>query len=123
MILWGKIYFKLYINNQNSKVKIDKIYWLSCYRRVYSINIEGRWIDLYRIGLFSQITKTTIKTLRYYDSIGLLKPKRIDKFTGYRYYTTEQINDMYQILSYKQLGLSIKEIKSLHNWRMWLSMV
>lgn len=68
---------------------------------------------MYRIGLFSQITKTTIKTLRYYDSIGLLKPKRIDKFTGYRYYTTEQINDMYQILSYKQLGLSIKEIKSL----------
>lgn len=68
---------------------------------------------MYRIGLFSQITKTTVKTLRYYDSIGILKPSKIDKFTGYRYYTAKQIDDMYQILLYKQLGLSIKEIKEL----------
>ena len=68
---------------------------------------------MYRIGLFSQITKVTVKTLRYYDSIDLLKPKKIDKYTGYRYYTSDQIDDMYKILCFKQLGLSIKEIKRI----------
>jgi len=68
---------------------------------------------MYRIGLFSQITKTTIKTLRYYDRIGLLKPKQVDKFTGYRYYTTEQISQLYEVLSYKQAGLSINQIKQI----------
>lgn len=68
---------------------------------------------MYRIGLFSQITKVTIKTLRYYDSINLIKPKKIDEQTGYRYYTSDQIDDMYKILCFKQLGLSIQEIKDL----------
>lgn len=68
---------------------------------------------MYRIGLFSQITKTTIKTLRYYDRVGLLKPEKIDKFTGYRYYTTAQISQFYEILLYKQAGLSIKQIKEI----------
>lgn len=68
---------------------------------------------MYKIGLFSQITKTTVKTLRYYDRIGLLKPNKIDEFTGYRYYTTEQISEFYEILSYRQAGLSIKQIKQI----------
>lgn len=68
---------------------------------------------MYRIGLFSQITKTTVKTLRYYDRIGLLKPKHIDEFTSYRYYTTEQISKFYEILSYRQAGLTIEQIKQI----------
>lgn len=68
---------------------------------------------MYRIGLFSQITKTTIKTLRYYDRVGIFKPKLIDEFTGYRYYTTEQISQFYEIISYRQAGLSIKQIKQV----------
>jgi len=68
---------------------------------------------MYRIGLFSQITKTTIKTLRYYDRIGLFKPKHIDEFTGYRYYTTEQISQFYEIVSYRQAGISIEQIKQI----------
>lgn len=68
---------------------------------------------MYRIGLFSKITKTTIKTLRYYDKVGLLKPQKVDNFTNYRYYTTKQLLDLYEILSYKQAGLSINEIKEI----------
>ena len=40
---------------------------------------------MYRIGEFSHLCQTTIKTLRHYDKIDLLKPARIDNFTGYRY--------------------------------------
>ena len=41
---------------------------------------------MYRIGKFSKITKTTIKTLRYYDEVDLLKPAYIDLENKYRYY-------------------------------------
>ena len=39
------------------------------------------------IGEFSKICKVTVKTLRYYDRIGLLKPVHVDDMTGYRYYS------------------------------------
>lgn len=54
---------------------------------------------LYRIGEFSKLTKTTIKTLRYYDEVGLLKPDTIDKFTGYRFYGTDQLVKLHYIQS------------------------
>ena len=44
-----------------------------------------------RIGEFSKLAKVSIKTLRYYDKIGLLKPAMIDSATQYRYYTVEQL--------------------------------
>lgn len=43
-----------------------------------------------KIGDFSKMGKTTVKTLRYYDSIGLLRPKQIDADNGYRWYATDQ---------------------------------
>ena len=68
-------------------------------------------MDLYRIGEFSKLSKTTIKTLRYYDEIDLLKPGTIDKFTGYRFYGTDQLVKLHHIKSLRQIGLSIEEIK------------
>jgi DNA-binding transcriptional MerR regulator len=64
-----------------------------------------------RIGEFSKMSKTTIKTLRYYDDEGLLKPEETDKFTGYRLYTTSQLAEVHKIRSLRQIGLSIGEIK------------
>lgn len=65
---------------------------------------------MYKIGMFSKMNKITIKALRYYDEMGLLKPAYIDDFTGYRYYTSEQLPILYQILSLKQMGFTIDEI-------------
>lgn len=65
---------------------------------------------MYRIGEFSKLGKTTIKTLRYYDEVGILKPQFIDKFTGYRFYTTAQLLQLHRIQAYRQSGLSINEI-------------
>jgi len=65
---------------------------------------------MYRIGLFSKISKTTIKTLRYYDEVGLLRPAYIDKENGYRYYSTEQLFSLHNIIALKQIGFSIDEI-------------
>lgn len=66
---------------------------------------------MYQIGLFSRINHITTKTLRHYDEIGLLKPDHVDYITGYRYYTSEQLPKLHQILALKQLGLSLNEIK------------
>ncbi|WP_017381035.1 MerR family transcriptional regulator [Paenisporosarcina sp. TG-14] len=68
---------------------------------------------MYRIGLFSKISKTTIKTLRYYDEVGLLQPDHIDVTNGYRYYTSEQLIQLHQIIALKQMGFSIDDISSV----------
>lgn len=67
------------------------------------------------------MNRVTVKALRYYDEIGLLKPAHIDDFTGYRYYTSEQLPELYQILALRQMGFTLDEIakvktgKSVHN--------
>jgi len=66
---------------------------------------------MFRIGEFSKMSKTTVKTLRYYDEISLLKPAETDKFTGYRFYATEQLVKLHKIQALRQAGLSIDETK------------
>ena len=68
---------------------------------------------MYQIGEFSYLCETTIKTLRYYDKINLLKPKKIDPFTGYRYYDEEQIITFKKIKELQELNFSLKEIKEI----------
>lgn len=66
-----------------------------------------------KIGDFSSICQVTIKTLRYYDRLGLLKPAHVDKFTGHRYYSMHQITRLNRILALKALGLSLDDIKQV----------
>lgn len=68
---------------------------------------------MYRIGLFSKINKVTVKTLRYYDEAGLLKPAYVDEENGYRYYTSEQLPVLHQIVALRQIGFSIEEIAGI----------
>lgn len=68
---------------------------------------------MYRIGDFSKASKTTIKTLRYYEKEGLLIPTFVDPYTGYRYYETSQLYDLSKIISLRKLGLSISDIKEI----------
>jgi effector-binding domain-containing protein len=66
-----------------------------------------------RIGLFSKLSQVPVKTLRYYDEIGLLEPAEIDSFTGYRYYSVTQLPRLNRILALKDLGLSLNQIAQL----------
>jgi len=68
---------------------------------------------LYKIGMFSQMNRVTIKALRHYDDIGLLKPFYIDDVNGYRYYTSSQLPTLHQILALRQMGLSLEEIRKV----------
>ena len=66
-----------------------------------------------RIGEFSRLSLTTVKALRFYEKEGLLIPASVDEWTGYRFYETAQLETCARIKSYRQLGLSIEEIKSI----------
>jgi effector-binding domain-containing protein len=66
-----------------------------------------------RIGDFSKLSRVSVKTLRYYDEMGLLKPVEVDRFTGYRYYEFDQLPRLYSILALKDLGFSLEEIGRL----------
>ena len=68
---------------------------------------------MYKIGDFSNMSKTTIKALRYYEKEGLLKPVYVDLNTGYRYYETSQLVEISKIISLRQIRLSIKDIKNI----------
>ena len=68
---------------------------------------------MYKIGDFSKMSKTTIKTLRYYENEGLLIPTYVDPYTSYRYYESSQLTDLTRILSLRQAGLSISDIKQI----------
>src|SRR5574341_471599 len=66
-----------------------------------------------RIGDFSKLSRVSVKTLRYYDEMGLLKPVEVDRFTGYRYYEFDQLPRLHRILALKDLGFSLEEIGCL----------
>lgn len=66
-----------------------------------------------KIGDFSRLSRVTVKALRYYDEIGLLKPVSVDRFTGYRYYSADQLPKLNRIIGLKNLGLSLEEVTQL----------
>ncbi|MBQ9955772.1 MAG: MerR family transcriptional regulator, partial [Eggerthellaceae bacterium] len=66
-----------------------------------------------RIGEFSKMAMTTVKTLRHYDEIGLLKPRSVDRFTGYRLYEASQLTDLHLIRSRRQAGFSLSEVSDI----------
>ena len=65
-----------------------------------------------KIGEFSKLAKTTIKALRYYDEVDLLKPVFVDD-NGYRYYEIEQLNEIIMIMELRNLDISIAKIKEI----------
>ena len=66
-----------------------------------------------KIGDFSKLAKVTVKTLRLYAEMGLLMPTWTDRFTGYRYYTLDQLPRLNRILALKELGLTLEQIRQV----------
>ena len=64
-----------------------------------------------KIGDFASLFNVSIKTVRYYERIGLIIPKYVDIYTGYRYYDEDNIYTMQDIISLKKMGFSLEEIK------------
>ncbi|MDE6640067.1 MAG: MerR family transcriptional regulator, partial [Acetatifactor sp.] len=64
------------------------------------------------ISQIAKLTGISIRTLQYYDEIGLLKPSELTS-SGYRLYDDEALQTLQQILFFKELGFRLKEIKEI----------
>ena len=67
--------------------------------------------DLFTIGEVARLFQLNIRTLRYYDSIGVLKPERVDGETGYRYYSTRQFEQLNAICYMRALDMPLEQIR------------
>lgn len=74
---------------------------------IYNVITGGK---MFRIGEFSKLTQVTIRMLRYYDEMGLLKPAEIDPWTSYRMYSVEQIPILNKIIYLRDSGFNVAEI-------------
>lgn len=68
---------------------------------------------MFKIGDFSQLGQVSVRTLHHYDERGLLKPAEIDDWTGYRFYSAEQLPRLNRILALKDLGFSLGQISQV----------
>lgn len=72
---------------------------------------------MFKIGEFSKLTQVSIRMLRYYDETGVLKPANIDKNTGYRLYSVEQIPILHRIIFLRDIGFNVSQIAvALNHW-------
>ena len=61
-----------------------------------------------QINEFAKLTGVSVRTLHYYDEIGLLKPAFVDEQNGYRFYDENSLERMQEILFYRELDFNSK---------------
>lgn len=66
----------------------------------------------WKIGDLAKLTGLTVRALRFYDQIGLFSPSGLTE-SGHRLYNESDLSRLHQIVSLKELGLSLEEIKSV----------
>ena len=64
-----------------------------------------------KIGDFSKLSRVSIRILRHYDEIGLLRSIKVDPDTGYRYYGESQLPIVAKIASLKDMGFGLSDIR------------
>lgn len=70
--------------------------------------------ELLKIGEVSKLCDISIKTLRFYEEEKLIKPVKVDIYSGYRFYDDESIMQIYKVKFLRDLGFSIKEIREFN---------
>ncbi len=68
---------------------------------------------MFSIGDFARHGRVSVRMLRHYDAIGLLRPARVDAATGYRYYRAAQLADLNRVVALKDLGFTLEQVRSL----------
>lgn len=66
-----------------------------------------------KIGDFSKLSRLSIRMLRYYDELGLLRPEWVDRETGYRYYSESQLSAAGRILMFREMGFGLQTMGEL----------
>jgi DNA-binding transcriptional MerR regulator len=75
--------------------------------------MESLQMELMSIGRFARLTGLTVKALRHYDEVGLLRPAAVDAETGYRSYGAEQVRRAETIRMLRRLELPLDDVREL----------
>lgn len=65
------------------------------------------------IGDFARLGRVSVRMLRHYDAIGLLRPEHVDPHSGYRFYTRAQLRRLNRIVALKELGLRLEQVRAI----------
>lgn len=68
---------------------------------------------MFTIGDFARHGRVSVRMLRHYDAIGLLRPAHVDPATGYRSYTAAQLTRLNRVIALKDLGLTLQQIRQI----------
>ena len=65
---------------------------------------------MFSIGDFARSGRVSVRMLRHYDAIGLLRPASVDPLTGYRFYAVEQLTRLNRVVALKDLGFTLDQV-------------
>jgi len=68
---------------------------------------------MFSIGDFASYGRVSVRMLRHYDAIGLLRPAHVDQATAYRSYAAQQLSRLNRIVALKDLGFSLQQVQSI----------
>ncbi|MEV8503302.1 MerR family transcriptional regulator [Actinoplanes sp. NPDC051475] len=68
---------------------------------------------MFSIGEFAGLGRVSVRMLRHYDAIGLLRPAHVEPHSGYRFYTAAQLRLLNRVIALKDLGFSLQQVQTL----------
>ncbi|MFF0119507.1 MerR family transcriptional regulator [Micromonospora arida] len=68
---------------------------------------------MFTIGDFARLGRVSVRMLRHYDSIGLLRPASVDPHSGYRFYRADQLRRLNRVIALKELGLTLEQVRAI----------
>ena len=68
---------------------------------------------MFTIGEFARAGRVSVRMLRHYDAIGLLRPAHVDLITGYRRYTADQLTRLNRVVALKDLGFTLEQVGTM----------
>ena len=68
---------------------------------------------MFSIGEFARHGRVSVRMLRHYDAIGLLRPASVDAASGYRFYEASQLAELNRIIALKDLGFTLQQVQAI----------
>jgi DNA-binding transcriptional MerR regulator len=68
---------------------------------------------MFSIGEFARHGRVSVRMLRHYDAIGLIRPACVDTDTGYRFYQASQLDELNRVIALKDLGFTLQQVQAI----------
>jgi DNA-binding transcriptional MerR regulator len=68
---------------------------------------------MFSIGDFAKLGRVSVRMLRHYDAIGLLRPAAVDPGSGYRFYDADQLRRLNRVIALKDLGFTLHQVQAI----------